>query len=231
MFRTPASAAWEQASLVVLQSVTRPTKQAACDGQRSGCPKLQSCAAQECQTGMLGGLHPHPLASDPTQYTPRPSAYPVPPAPPPLLLLHLSITDYHPETWNPMWSVGTILTGLLSFMYDNQPTTGSITTSKAEKVRRETPSDASLCLYSRCCCGTASCTGHSPQPAPALTSTQAHLSSHLRSYWQIACLDTLNLCASAGLLLVPTLAVSHVLLLQLLHSANQSTPSWCIQPA
>jgi len=31
--------------------------------------------------------------------------------------------------------VGTILTGLLSFMYDSQPTTGSITTSKAEKHR------------------------------------------------------------------------------------------------
>jgi ubiquitin-conjugating enzyme E2 J2 len=45
-----------------------------------------------------------------------------------------SITDYHPESWNPMWSVGTILTGLLSFMYDSQPTTGSITTTKAEKV-------------------------------------------------------------------------------------------------
>lgn len=49
--------------------------------------------------------------------------------------LCLSITDYHPESWNPMWSVGTILTGLLSFMYDKQPTTGSITTSKAEKQR------------------------------------------------------------------------------------------------
>lgn len=47
--------------------------------------------------------------------------------------LCLSITDYHPESWNPMWSVGTILTGLLSFMYDKQPTTGSITTSTAKK--------------------------------------------------------------------------------------------------
>jgi ubiquitin-conjugating enzyme E2 J2 len=33
------------------------------------------------------------------------------------------------------WSVGTILTGLLSFMYDTQPTTGSISTSKQEKQR------------------------------------------------------------------------------------------------
>lgn len=47
--------------------------------------------------------------------------------------LCLSMTDYHPESWNPMWSVGTILNGLLSFMYDNQPTTGSITTTNPEK--------------------------------------------------------------------------------------------------
>lgn len=49
--------------------------------------------------------------------------------------LCLSITDFHPESWNPMWSVGTILTGLLSFMYDTQPTTGAINTSKQEKQR------------------------------------------------------------------------------------------------
>lgn len=30
--------------------------------------------------------------------------------------LCLSISDYHPETWNPAWNVSTILTGLLSFM-------------------------------------------------------------------------------------------------------------------
>lgn len=30
--------------------------------------------------------------------------------------LCLSISDYHPDTWNPAWSVSTILTGLLSFM-------------------------------------------------------------------------------------------------------------------
>jgi hypothetical protein len=28
----------------------------------------------------------------------------------------LSMSDFHPETWNPMWSVSTILVGLLSFM-------------------------------------------------------------------------------------------------------------------
>lgn len=30
--------------------------------------------------------------------------------------LCLSISDFHPDTWNPAWSVSTILTGLLSFM-------------------------------------------------------------------------------------------------------------------
>ncbi|XP_023637252.1 probable ubiquitin-conjugating enzyme E2 33 isoform X1 [Capsella rubella] len=39
----------------------------------------------------------------------------------------------HPESWNPMWSVSSILTGLLSFMMDNSPTTGSVNTSVAEK--------------------------------------------------------------------------------------------------
>jgi ubiquitin-conjugating enzyme E2 J2 len=28
----------------------------------------------------------------------------------------MSMSDFHPETWNPMWSVSTILVGLLSFM-------------------------------------------------------------------------------------------------------------------
>lgn len=47
--------------------------------------------------------------------------------------LCLSISDYHPDTWNPAWSVSTILTGLLSFMMEDKPTMGSITTSDYEK--------------------------------------------------------------------------------------------------
>ena len=47
--------------------------------------------------------------------------------------LCLSISDYHPDTWNPAWSVSTILTGLLSFMLENNPTMGSIETSDYEK--------------------------------------------------------------------------------------------------
>lgn len=43
--------------------------------------------------------------------------------------LCLSISDFHPDTWNPAWSVSTILTGLLSFMLERSPTLGSIETS------------------------------------------------------------------------------------------------------
>lgn len=34
--------------------------------------------------------------------------------------LCLSISDFHPDTWNPAWSVSTILTGLLSFMVSEE---------------------------------------------------------------------------------------------------------------
>ncbi|XP_055922460.1 ubiquitin-conjugating enzyme E2 J2 [Eupeodes corollae] len=47
--------------------------------------------------------------------------------------LCLSISDFHPDTWNPTWSVGTILTGLLSFMLESTPTLGSTESSLYEK--------------------------------------------------------------------------------------------------
>lgn len=47
--------------------------------------------------------------------------------------LCLSISDFHPDTWNPAWSVATILTGLLSFMLESSPTLGSIETSDHTK--------------------------------------------------------------------------------------------------
>lgn len=47
--------------------------------------------------------------------------------------LCLSISDYHPDTWNPAWTVSTIITGLMSFMNDNQPTLGSMVTSESER--------------------------------------------------------------------------------------------------
>uniref|UniRef100_A0A182QFU5 Ubiquitin-conjugating enzyme E2 J2 n=1 Tax=Anopheles farauti TaxID=69004 RepID=A0A182QFU5_9DIPT len=49
--------------------------------------------------------------------------------------LCLSISDFHPDTWNPAWSVATILTGLLSFMLETTPTMGSCETTTHEKRR------------------------------------------------------------------------------------------------
>jgi len=47
--------------------------------------------------------------------------------------LCLSMSDYHPESWNPMWSVTTIITGLISFMVETAPTLGSIESSISQK--------------------------------------------------------------------------------------------------
>lgn len=51
----------------------------------------------------------------------------------PGMRLCLSISDYHPKSWNPAWSVSTILTGLMSFMVSDEHTAGSITTSAETK--------------------------------------------------------------------------------------------------
>lgn len=40
--------------------------------------------------------------------------------------LCLSMSDFHPETWNPLWKVSTILSGLLSFMLEEEITNGSV---------------------------------------------------------------------------------------------------------
>jgi len=47
--------------------------------------------------------------------------------------LCLSMSDFHPESWNPMWSVATILTGLYSFMLENQATLGSVDATPAQR--------------------------------------------------------------------------------------------------
>ncbi|SCV69214.1 BQ2448_2234 [Microbotryum intermedium] len=44
-----------------------------------------------------------------------------------------SMSSFHPSTWNPAWSVNTILVGLLSFMLGDEITTGSVRTTDAEK--------------------------------------------------------------------------------------------------
>ena len=47
--------------------------------------------------------------------------------------LCLSMSDFHPETWNPLWSVANILTGLYSFMLEEGSTYGSIVTPTSQK--------------------------------------------------------------------------------------------------
>ena len=45
----------------------------------------------------------------------------------------MNYSDFHPETWNPMWSVSTVLHGLLAFMLDSSPAVGVIQTTAAQK--------------------------------------------------------------------------------------------------
>ena len=45
----------------------------------------------------------------------------------------LSISDYHPESWNPIWPVGSIIIGLLSFFVTETNTLGAINEPKAKR--------------------------------------------------------------------------------------------------
>ncbi|KAF2086592.1 UBC-like protein [Saccharata proteae CBS 121410] len=47
--------------------------------------------------------------------------------------LCLSISDFHPKSFNPAWEVSTILIGLMSFMTSEEMTTGSVRASDAER--------------------------------------------------------------------------------------------------
>ncbi|KAL8660734.1 MAG: hypothetical protein Q9202_006245 [Teloschistes flavicans] len=47
--------------------------------------------------------------------------------------LCLSISDFHPKSFNPAWEVSTILIGLMSFMTSDEITTGSIRASENER--------------------------------------------------------------------------------------------------
>lgn len=47
----------------------------------------------------------------------------------PMARICLSISDYHPETWNPIWKIETIMTALVSFMNSDEKTYGCIETS------------------------------------------------------------------------------------------------------
>eukprot|EP01088_Endostelium_zonatum_P007818 TRINITY_DN20245_c0_g1_i1.p1 TRINITY_DN20245_c0_g1~~TRINITY_DN20245_c0_g1_i1.p1 ORF type:complete len:172 (+),score=31.45 TRINITY_DN20245_c0_g1_i1:62-577(+) len=56
--------------------------------------------------------------------------------------LCLSMSDYHPETWSPAWTISSILLGLLSFMLENEFTAGSIVTTDQEKKKLAEASSA-----------------------------------------------------------------------------------------
>ena len=45
----------------------------------------------------------------------------------------MSMSDYHPESWNPLWNVHTIVIGLISFMCDTERTAGCVITDDATK--------------------------------------------------------------------------------------------------
>lgn len=47
--------------------------------------------------------------------------------------LCLSISDFHPRSFNPAWEVSTILIGLLSFMTSDEMTTGSVSSTSVER--------------------------------------------------------------------------------------------------
>ncbi|RDW66479.1 ubiquitin-conjugating enzyme E2 6 [Coleophoma cylindrospora] len=47
--------------------------------------------------------------------------------------LCLSISDFHPKSFNPAWEVSTILIGLLSFMTSDEMTTGSVGATESER--------------------------------------------------------------------------------------------------
>ncbi|EMC92769.1 hypothetical protein BAUCODRAFT_37681 [Baudoinia panamericana UAMH 10762] len=47
--------------------------------------------------------------------------------------LCLSISDFHPKSFNPAWEVSTILLGVLSFMTSEEMTTGSVSATEAQR--------------------------------------------------------------------------------------------------
>eukprot|EP00536_Pseudo-nitzschia_multiseries_P017319 jgi/Psemu1/314342/fgenesh1_kg.1488_\ len=47
----------------------------------------------------------------------------------------MSMSDFHPESWNPMWSVAKIIQGIQSFMASDELTTGGLRASEADRKK------------------------------------------------------------------------------------------------
>lgn len=47
--------------------------------------------------------------------------------------LCLSISDFHPESWSPVWSADSIIRGLISFMVSEEVTAGSVTATEGHR--------------------------------------------------------------------------------------------------
>ena len=45
----------------------------------------------------------------------------------------MSISDYHPESWNPIWKTETIITALISFMTSDEFSAGCVNTSYSHR--------------------------------------------------------------------------------------------------
>lgn len=47
----------------------------------------------------------------------------------------LSMSDYHPESWSPLWTVSAVLNGLLSFMLTEERAAGTVASDKKTRER------------------------------------------------------------------------------------------------
>lgn len=47
----------------------------------------------------------------------------------------MSMSDFHPESWNPLWSVATIIQGIQSFMASDELTTGGMRASDMDRKK------------------------------------------------------------------------------------------------
>jgi ubiquitin-conjugating enzyme E2 J2 len=47
----------------------------------------------------------------------------------------LTISDYHPESWNPIWKIESIMMGLISFMLSDENSVGTIDSSEAVRKK------------------------------------------------------------------------------------------------